>query len=355
MSLRQLSLNNFRNIHPTTLDFHPEFNLITGLNASGKTNLLEALHIVCQGQSFKTKKIDQCIHYDHKDFLIFSRFNRYKAGFSRTKNQSVIKIDGKVIKRLSELASYTPIRVINNESFYLVNGQPGLKRDYIDWCLFHVEHNYQKIKSEYSHALKQRNTILRTKKNINQIIYWDKYLIEHGMNIYQLRNEYLITIQNILTNELSLLTKDLCLSFSYLPGWDVNKTLDSIFKDQQSRDLYLGYTRYGIHRDDIEILSNGYSAKDNLSRGQQKRVAIALIIAQIFLLKLSTDKPLVLLVDDIASELDNNSLTLVFNLLKTLGIQLFVTNISDLDSTVLDVKEYKMFHVEHGMIKAIKR
>ena len=74
MTIRQLSLNNFRNLLPTTLDFNTGFNLITGDNASGKTSLLEAIHIICQGQSFRTRLIDQCIQHDQKDFLIFSRF-----------------------------------------------------------------------------------------------------------------------------------------------------------------------------------------------------------------------------------------------------------------------------------------
>ena len=354
MSIRQLSLNNFRNLLPVTLNFHQDLNIIYGDNASGKTSLLEALHLICQGNSFKTKNIDHCIQHQKNDFLIFSQFNNYKAGISRIKKKSVIRVDGATIHRLSDLAILTPIRIINNDSFDLVSGQPGLKRDYMDWYLFHVEHGYQQIRSAYYHALKQRNTILREKKNIKQIGYWDKHLIDNAYIISKSRKDYVEDILKIMKLDLSALIDDFNLDINYRSGWNELRKLEDIFEEQRQKDIYLGFTRYGIHRDEISIKSENHEVKDILSRGQLKRLSIALVIAQIIILRKNSKKPILVLIDDISSELDFKSLEIVLKTLEILEIQVFITTIKPLENPFSEGKEYKMFHVEHGMIKAVK-
>lgn len=354
MSIRQLSLNNFRNLLPATLNFHQNINIIYGDNASGKTSLLEALHVICQGNSFKSKTMDLCIQHRKDDFLIFSQFNNYKAGISRFKKKSNIRVDGETIHRLSDLAILTPVRIINNDSFNLVSGQPGLKRDYMDWYLFHVEHGFQKIRSEYFYALKQRNMILKTKKNIKQVYYWEKYLIDNASIIRKTRKGYVDNILKIIQSELNSLTNDLNLFIDYKVGWNELKNLDDVFDEQRQKDIYLGYTRYGIHRDDLILKSDNHEVKDILSRGQLKRLSVALVIAQIIHLRKNSNKSIIVLIDDISSELDFQSLQTVLIILERLDVQVFITSINAIKNPFSKDKEYKMFHVEHGMIKTVK-
>lgn len=354
MSLRQLSLTDFRNLQSCTLDFNPRLNLICGANASGKTSLLESLHIICQGRSFRSSRLDECIQHNTDGFLLFGKFVNFKAGLSRNNSETRIKINGEHVNRLSTLAEISPVKIINPESFQLVTGSPGLKREYIDWCLFHVEHQYHKGWMEFNHALKQRNALLRNKHNLEQLDYWDDYICKSSSKISQLRKECTQSIRSILDNDLLHLIKDLDVLVEYQPGWNVATSLDQIYKKNRDRDIKYGFTQYGIHRDNLEIKSNHYTIKQELSRGQQKRLSIAMILAQIVLVRNKTNKKIILLLDDIQSELDEVSVKLVLDTINQLDLQLFITYINE-DKTLMSYcQEYKLFHVEHGMIRSVK-
>ena len=354
MAIRQLSLNDFRNLHSTTLDFDPHFNIILGQNGAGKTSLLEAIYIICQGQSFKTRSLEQCIQHDKESFLIFARFDHYKAGISRDHNQTKIRLNNENISRLSELAEKTPVRIINADTFSLVDGPPSIKREYIDWCVFHVEHDYHTLWLEYRHALKQRNALLKTRQQKKQLVFWDEHLNLKNDLIYKQRKKYVAKIDGVIKNQLNSLVEDLEISIEYRPGWDTKQSLFQQLKKQQDKDFRHGFTHYGIHRDDIKIFTRKLPIEQELSRGQLKRLSIGLILAQILLLKKYTDKPIILLIDDINAELDTTSLQVILQLLSDQGLQLFVTSIEGLDASLQKTKEYKMFHVEHGMIRPVK-
>lgn len=354
MAIRQLSLNDFRNLTSTTLDLDENLNVFTGLNASGKTNLLEALHIICQGRSFKTHTINHCIKHNKKSFLIFSLFEDYKAGISRTTKKTTIRINNENIYKVSLLAKRTPVKIINSNSFDLILGTPAIKREFIDWCLFHVEHKYQSIWSDYKHSLKQRNSLLKQRKNYSELNYWDNKLSVLGHNIFDLRKKYIESIQQIINKQFSEVLCKTPLDIIYKPGWDISKTILDNLKETHLKDKKYGFTQCGIHRDDIKILSEGHDIQHVLSRGQIKKIAIVLLLAQIFLVQEYKESKLIILIDDIEAELDEDSVLYILNKLKNKNIQLFITNIKTSDCLFKSHEEYKLFHVEHGMIKAVK-
>ncbi len=354
MAIRQLSLNNFRNLISTTVDLDANLNIITGLNGSGKTSFLEALHIICQGRSFKTHSINHCIQHKKNSFLLFSLFNDYKAGISRNKKTSTIRIDNRTIHKISSLAKKTPVRIINSDSFDLILGAPGHKREYIDWCLFHVEHNYQSLWSDHKHSLKQRNALLKTRKNLSELHYWDKNISDLGNSIYILREKYIKLLLEVLNHEFPEISKQLNIDLVYRPGWDTKFSLIENLNISRNKDIKLGYTQCGIHRDNIVILSNGLLVQNVLSRGEIKKLTIILIISQIYLVQKVHDRNIMILIDDIDSELDEDSVKYILNKLNNNKIQLFITNIESKEYLSQSHEEYKMFHVEHGMIKAVK-
>ncbi len=354
MALRQLSHTHFRNLQSTTLDFDPAFNLILGPNGAGKTSLLESIHIICQGQSFKTRSLDQCIQHGKESFLIFAQFEGYKAGISKSSTTTQIRLDNQTINRLSELAERTPIRIINADSFGLVDGPPTVKREYIDWCVFHVEHDYHDLWSGYRHALKQRNALLKSQEQSRQLDYWDDYLDQKNQQIFSHRSNYLKMINSLLNEELKGLIEDMQISLEYRPGWNQELPLKEVLQQQRDKDLRYGFTHSGIHRDDIKITTDGLPIEQELSRGQLKRLSISLILAQIILLKTKTAKPIILLIDDINAELDTASLNTIMQLLSSLDLQIFITTINGLPAQLQTAKEYKMFHVEHGIIRVGK-
>lgn len=350
MSISQLSLTNFRGLKSTTLDFHPHINLITGDNGSGKTSLLESINVISQGCSFQTHRLKNCISHSNQQFLLFAKFTNYKVGLSKSDSKLDIKIDGEVVKKRSLLVKKTPASIVNADSFDLITGSPALRRSFIDWCLFHVEHQYVEYFSLFKHSLKQRNSILKSRKDIKMVDYWDEYLIEASLAIQELRKKYTKVISSMLSNELSDLLGEVNLDFEYEQGWPVDKDLKNSMKDSRSRDIKSGFTNCGIHRDNIKLTTNGLPVSQVLSRGQLKRLCMALQIVLLKIVKGDTNRPMILLVDDIASELDESSQKMAFKYLLEIGVQLFITNIDNAIPKPLRDKEFKMFHVEHGII-----
>ena len=354
MAIRQISLNDFRNLKSLTLDLHDKFNVITGLNASGKTSFLEAIHIICKGRSFKSHQLNNCIQHNKSSFLLFALFENYKAGFSRTNSKTTIRINNETIHKISLLATKTPVRIINTSCFDLITGSPGVRREYIDWCLFHVEHSYLSMFLDFKHALKQRNALLKSKRNLSELDYWDEYLSNLSLQIYDFRSRYIQQLQSIFDLVFSDVLTETPIELIYDPGWDIETPLLDILKAQRTRDIKYGFSRYGVHRDDIKILCKGLSIDNTFSRGQIKKISILLLLAQLHLINEYTDKKVILLIDDLHSELDSLSVNYILKKLSNLNSQIFITNIDSSFKMLTEQQEYKLFHVEHGMIKAVK-
>ncbi len=133
MAIRQLSLTDFRNLKSATLDFDRGLNLVSGDNGAGKTSLLEAIFVLCQARSFRSNQLRQCIRHDKSGFLLFGRFDGFKAGLARHDDKTEIRIDGEVIRRRSELVKRSPIQIVNADSFVLIDGSPAMRRAFLDW------------------------------------------------------------------------------------------------------------------------------------------------------------------------------------------------------------------------------
>jgi DNA replication and repair protein RecF len=354
MAIKQLSLNDFRNLRSITLDFDPDFNLIVGNNGSGKTSLLESINVICQGRSFKTNHINQCIQHGKKNFLLFAKFKNYQVGFSRTELKSKIRIDGMNVSKVSELVERTPIVTIDSKCFELLTGPPTNRREYIDWCLFHVEHQYRELWNDYNRGLKQKNKLLKSRKMVKELDYWDEYISTLCIKIYNYRKNYLDDIFKIIQNINKSLSNSFNLKLDYRQGWsNLDNPLSSIIENR-SKELRFGYSIIGSHRDNISVSIDELSVSEVLSRGQIKKLSIAFFLSQILLVQQYTKKSIIVLIDDLESELDSDTVKSILKLLSTLDVQVFITNIRQASYMTEARQEYKMFHVEHGMIKPVK-
>lgn len=354
MSIRQLSLTDFRNLQSSTLDFHPSLNLITGDNGSGKTSLLEAIHILCQGRSFRHHQLKKSIQHGKESFLLFGRFSDYKTGLSKSEKNLEIRLNGETLARRSLLAIQTPVNIVNANSFELITGSPEQRRQYLDWCMFHVEPKYTEYWSQFRHALKQRNKLLKSKQDLQLLDYWNDYLIQPSMALHELRSNYCQIISDLLANEISDLLTGMSISLKYQQGWKQNTSLLQSLKTNRDRDIRSGFTNSGIHRDDLVILANAEPAADVLSRGQLKRLSLALLMASLRVVKAKSHRPIILLIDDLHAEMDKTSQKKTYEELLEMDLQLFITNIEASIPEPIKSKDFKWFHVEHGMIKSRK-
>ena len=351
MAIRQLSLTDFRNLRSTTLDFNSRLNFICGDNGSGKTSLLEAIYVLCQAHSFRTHQLKQCINHDKSGFLLFGRFDDHKVGLAKNNKRLEIHVDGENIKRRSELVRKTPINIVNAESFVLMDGPPQKRRTFIDWCMFHVEPAYAEQWRLFQHALRQRNRLLKSRQDIKLLDYWDQHLIEPSLCLNEMRRDYCQKLLSIVEVELSDILSGISLELEYQQGWPDDLSLVNVLESNRERDIRSGFTNAGIHRGDLKFMSQGRNASEILSRGQGKRLCLALLLGALKLVRQSKQNGIILLIDDLHSELDKKAQNIVYQQLVDMDLQMFISNIDSAVPEAIGGKEIKSFHVEHGTIR----
>lgn len=360
MSVSKLFTQNFRNLHDSTIVFHPDNNFIVGDNGSGKSSLLEAIFYLGHGKSYRTSKVDNIACYEKSKFVVSIKDNNdYQLGISRdlSTGSTDIKVNGERQSRLSELAKNIAVQIVTPESFKLFFGGPKERRRFIDLGLFHVKHEFSSQWRDFSRVLKQRNACLRSTKNQSMLDYWTDIFCQHSVNVADSRSEYIDSF--IL--ELNIWSKLLLPSISdkinvqYLQGWNQKKELLDVLHLNQEREIHQGFSLYGAHKFDVRFVINRTSIDMLLSRGQQKLFLLALTFAQAKLIeRVNRVKP-ILLIDDIGAELDINSRTLLSKAIEQLNCQVIITAIDKfvLEPFVSSNKNYKMFHVKHGEISAM--
>ncbi|MEN8204697.1 MAG: DNA replication/repair protein RecF [Pseudomonadota bacterium] len=358
MGLASLDICDFRNIQQTSLSFSPGLNLIFGENAAGKTSLLEAIYYLGRVRSFRTHQVNQPIRDGKGAFRLVGRLLREEGrvvpiGIERQSSGLQVHLDGQVVRRLSDLAGSFPVQAISGDTSTILSGGPRYRRQTLDWALFHVEQAYRDIWQHYTRSLRQRNAALRAQMPANQITTWDSELLESAAQLHQFRRLYFETLLPHLQTEVRRLLPSLALRLSYQPGWPADATLSEALGRGLEKDRALGSTQYGPHRADFKLTVSGKPVQSHCSRGQQKAVIVAFMLAQV---KCQQDResPLgAFLLDDLGSELDAVHQARVLESLRQLGIQVFVTAIGTGPDDLSDWQDKKRFHVERGEIQEV--
>ncbi|MCF6193362.1 MAG: DNA replication/repair protein RecF [Kangiellaceae bacterium] len=359
MYLESIKTGNFRNLEQAEVILSKELTIISGDNAAGKSSILEAIVFLLSGRSFRTTKQPTLINHDKDALSVFGKFStgsRVGLGFNRVENKKTIKIDGESIQSLSRIASIYPVQILCPESYHLVDSGPSERRKYLDWLLFHVEHNYHKEWSSFNKLLKQRNSCLKDqqfKRDNASLDVWDEQFIRYAEAVTNKRTKILVSLAPLIINTLNSLSFDSVddLSFSYYSGY--TGELKERLKESRNRDILVGSTQFGPHKADLKIKVKGRMVKDVLSRGQKKILINGLFISQTQQLKIETARDSLFMIDDFSSELDeSNQSSLLSALRAQQNVQIIL---SCLHPTMLKplVKGYNnvsMFHVEHGKI-----
>lgn len=343
--------SNFRCLEKVELKFGPRFNLIVGANASGKTSLLEALAYLGRGKSFRGANTARLIRHGEDEFILFGEVSRgpgrFTIGVSNGRDGLQVRIAGEAAAGAAALAAALPLQVIDPEVHNLVAGGPEVRRRFLDWVAFHVEHDHLLIWRRFRRTLKQRNAALKAKAAPATIRSWDAEFLELGGQLDESRRRALAVAGDSLRQHgAALLEADL--SFEYQQGWSRDKDLGAVLKEGLKRDRQLGSTQHGPHRADIKLSYDERQARKLVSRGQQKLLASAMILAATETAQAALKQPLLLLLDDPAAELDDESLSRLMAAVTALGCQVVATS---LDSAALSFAEPPaVFHVEHGIV-----
>jgi DNA replication and repair protein RecF len=359
MPITLLRLANFRNIAYAELKpLANGLNVIEGKNGSGKTSLLEAIFYLSMGKSFRSTQAKRLIRHGHAKLTLFAQLKAahdaiVSLGLERTmQSELALRIGEKPAQSISELAEFLPIRLFDLHSHSLLEGSPSFRRHYLNWGLFYQEPTFLNLWRVFNQVLKQRNQALRLRQSYTETDSWSQSLIVHSERLQQLHKAYIEQLLPILSPMVAELLPGKTFNIHYLSGWPDKQDYSSVLAQHLTDDYQHGYTQYGLHRFDLEILIDDIPAKHVLSRGQQKLLICAMIMAQGELLTTTSPRGLVYLLDDLPAELDvQNRQKLIAVLTKQKNIQIFITAIAR--ELVLDKDQplgipVKVFHVEHG-------
>lgn len=361
MYITQLRLTQFRNFSDIELKPSSSFNLLFGANGAGKSSVLEAIHLLGYGRSFRTNKADTLIQEQCQTATAFCRFQNVDSeqslGVSRSKSDGFLfNVDSEKTRRISDIAKILPIQIFTPQSSDLIIGPPMLRRRFIDWLLFHVEQSFIHSSKAYAIAIEQRNALL--KQGYHQGVagfldqdMWAPLVVQHGDVITEFRRRYLSALNTHLRALYKEFKPDVEIDLRYNQGWDSGLSLSEALSQRTDRDLYKGSTSTGPHKADILFIMNGKPAAEFLSRGQLRVLVSLLLVAEVRLLRELTGKKCIFLVDDIAAELDKETREFFLDTILAESAQVFVTAIEKEQLSFAEkYNNKKVFHVKHNRV-----
>ena len=341
MKVLRLKLSNFRNYDSIDVSFSSGTNIILGKNAQGKTNLLEAIFMCAIGKSLRAKKDCDLVKWGKEngkiELEVEKKFGKSKIEiYLFNKGKKAIKINSLPIKRIGELLGELRCVFFAPDELKLIKESPEDRRRFMDIDLSQISKTYFNLLGKYEKIIASRNKLLKDykdknnikKSNIQKLNYeelksmisiYDQQLAECASKITISRNNLIISLAPFAEKAHDFLTdKKEKLEIEYQGAFVFPKELLSIEKDFQQiknkfissyeknfeKDVFLGYTTIGPHRDDIKVLINGIDVKSFCSQGQQRTAALSLKLAELEIIKEQTGDMPILILDDVLSELD---------------------------------------------------
>lgn len=345
MPLLDIRLQNFRSYTDESIELSPGVNIIVGPNASGKTNLLEAILVLARGSSYRAKDAELVL-YDAE----WARLDAHNqdGGLRTVKLQCSPSHSGGICKKSFEIDEKTYLRLSQQKTLPLVlfepnhllmlSGSPELRRSYLDDLLEQTVAGFGATRRQYRRVLAQRNALLKQGLSVAQaqIFVWNLRLSELAGAIVNERQSLLERINNIASDVYSNIsdTAGSEISLQYATSLSVEHYESSLlkkFEHNLERDVMLGFTSAGPHRDDIQVYLNGHTSQESASRGESRTIILTLKIIELQLIETSRDQSPMLLLDDVFSELDGKRRHALTNYLQS--YQTFITT-TDADVVV---------------------
>lgn len=354
MSLLSFSCRDFRCLADAALDPGPRYNLIHGPNASGKTSVLEAIAYLGRGKSFRSAPPDRLVRHGAPRFVLSGRVAQRERevtlGVGNGRSGLEVSVAGDRSSSVAELAELLPLQVVDPEVHNLVAGGPEERRRYLDWIAFHVEPTFLAAWRRFRRALKQRNAALRDAAPAAELAGWDREFAEAALRIHEARVRSLAAAEPVLQAAAAQLLGS-GIAFGYQQGWPRHQALEEALAEGRDRDLQLGSSGTGPHRADLRLSYDDRQARKLVSRGQQKLLACTLILAATEVVQRHLGRPLLLLLDDPAAELDDGSLSRLMAAVAALDCQVVATSLQP--DPPLFPTPARRFHVEQGRLRRV--
>lgn len=351
MILKEINYQGFRNLVDARLEFIEDFNFIIGENASGKTNLLEAIFYAGLASSFRAREERNLIRFDDQFLKVGAEADGKKAVIYLDRDRKKLMLQGNEVHRLSNFIGWLDVTFLSTSDLWIIRGSPAKRRYFLDWLIAKISPAYLSYFTEYRKILKQRNKVLQLANgngDIDLLEIFDEQLINYGNEIYKERENYLPELQQNAAaigaefglNKLNLEYQSTC------PGLRLDHAL---LEKVRQREIICGHTMVGPHRDDFLLLINGRPLKHYASEGEERAAAISLKLAEAEMLySKKTNRP-ILLLDEVSAELDHNKKKTFLNLLKG---QIFYASTQMPEFTeVCQRRRYNVFTIQRGNIE----
>lgn len=363
MIVKSLELSNYRNYEKLNITFETGTNILYGNNAQGKTNILEAIYLGGTTKSHRGTKDKEMIQFDkdesHLRIFVEKQDKRYQIDMHLKKNKSKgIAINQIPIKKASELFGILNIVFFSPEDLNIIKNGPQERRRFMDAELCQLDKIYLSDLAKYNKILNQRNKLLKDisfRPDLKETLsIWDMQLIEYGKKIILAREKFVHNLNEIVTGiHYSISGGKEEMVLSYEPNVSAEE-FEKMLTYNREKDLKLGQTTIGPHRDDLLFSIKGIDIRKFGSQGQQRTSALSLKLAEIELVKQVIHDTPVLLLDDVLSELDSNRQNYLLNnicdtqtIITCTGLDEFIRNRFHINR-VFEVIEGEVFEKKTG-------
>ena len=354
MRVLRLNLAQLRCFESLSMVPSGGLNLLLGDNGSGKTSVLEALFLLSHGRSFRPGGSRALIRRGQLECMVYAELEAggrtHRLGLARSTQGWRARIDARPVPRLSDLLAHCAAICVEPGSHGVLTGPAEERRRFMDWGVFHVEHAFWETWQNYQRCLQQRNFLLRTSGDGAQLDVWEQGMAVAARWLDEQRHAYLGQLRARLYEHLARWLPELGRpSLNYQRGWPADAAFIEVLAAQRMRDREQGYTRQGPHRADWSLGFERAPERHQLSRGQTKLATLACLLAQFEVFREVRGTTPLLLLDDLAAELDAVHFDQVMTYLQTSGAQVWITGT---DFPTRWRSGLSVFHVEHGSIRA---
>jgi len=359
MRLKHLAIAGFRNIGAIRIEPGSRFNLLYGLNAQGKTNLLEAIYLLGSPRSFRNVRLPELIRHGERIAQVQGEVesggmvSRIRLTLEQAGRR--VEIDGKGIQRASDLHGRLNAVVFSPDDTGMVRLGPDTRRRFLDRAVYMGDIGYLHCWHGYHRILKQRNHLLKSAER-SGLDTWTEQLAEAGAEVIERRQRYVALLDGMLKRHYGMISGDgETADIGYRPEGVGTTTREAIraellelFARNMRSDERYGTTTAGPHRDDLTLSLDGRPLKAFGSQGQQKSFVLALKMAEMDNLQGIFGEPPLLLLDDMSSELDARRNGNLMEFLSSRNTQVFITTTERSPALTGAVAHCAVFRVEDG-------
>lgn len=361
MNITKLELTNFRNYKKHVFDNFSNLNIIIGKNGIGKTSIVEAIYLGSLAKSFKTNNEQLIIKNDNE----FFRIKIHYFDYGPKKNLEVFcdkdgkktKINSKLQKKLSEFISQYRVILLSPDELKLIKSSPNTRRNYLNIQISQLQKEYLHFLNNYNTLIKNKNDFLKrlmfnSNLDTRYLDILDEKIVEEGMKIYSYRKKYIDMINKYINNIFKNYIEKNKVYIKYISDYEIDdkEKLIHNLKKIRNKEINIGMTSFGIHRDDIEFIHNENNAKEYSSQGIQKLIVLAMKLSEVQIFIDEYEIYPILLLDDLFSELDEKNRNNIFKSLDN-KIQVFITT-TDLKSiNKRIISKAKIFNLDERMCK----